>query len=182
MIPHMVAFLAAARGVALPALDPPLNVRLPPPRDAERAGRNVLGNRGSGADVGTLPDAHRRDQLRVAADECFVFDDRFMLLPAVVVAGNGPGPDIDAGADGRVAQICQMVDLRPLPQRRLLEFHEVTDLGFRADVAGGSQMGKRPNRRAICNARTNEHAEVVDRHFVGQFRVGNAHIPVDFAG
>ena len=62
------------------ALDPSLDVRLPAARNAQRAGRDVLRNRRAGADVGALADADRRNQLRVAADEGAVLDDRLVLL------------------------------------------------------------------------------------------------------
>ena len=47
--------------------------------DRERAGGHVLANGRPAADVGACADRHRRDELRVAADEGAVLDDRRVL-------------------------------------------------------------------------------------------------------
>ena len=80
MIPHMSQSLARAffRSRLLPTHPSMFVCRAS--RDAERAGRHVLCDRRAGRDVGALADAHRRNQLRVAADERAVLDDRRMLL------------------------------------------------------------------------------------------------------
>ena len=43
-------------------------------------------------------------------------------------------------------------------------------------------MRKRSDRRAFCNPRTNDQAEVVDRHAIGNFRVADANVRLDLAG
>ena len=61
-------------------LDPAVLVDLLAARDAERAGGDVFDDRRSGRDVGALADADGRDELRVAADERAVLDDRLVLV------------------------------------------------------------------------------------------------------
>ena len=80
-----------------------------------------------------MPTRHRRDQLRVAADERAVLDDRLVLVHAVVVAGDRAGADVDVCADRRVAEVGQVIDLRPGAERGLLQLDEVADLGAFAD-------------------------------------------------
>ena len=65
--------------LALCAGDPAGFVHLLAARDRERVLRHVVGDRGSGGDVGVLADSHRRDQLAVGADECAVLDDRRVI-------------------------------------------------------------------------------------------------------
>ena len=85
------------------------------------------------------------------------------LCLAVVVAGDRAGPDVDVGADRRVAEVGQVIRLRPGAQRRLLQLDEVADLAPLANHGFRPQMSERPDRRPICNPRTNDEAEVVDR-------------------
>src|SRR5262245_42111330 len=74
--------------------------------------RHVLRNRRTGSHVSALANHDGRDELRVAADKHAVFDDRLMLLHAVVIARDGAGADVHVRADRRVAQIREMVRLR----------------------------------------------------------------------
>src|SRR6266851_2852026 len=83
--------------------DPPVDVALLPRADRKRAAGDVLANRRPAADIRALADRHRRDQLRVAADERAVLNGRLVLVDAVVVARNRAGADVhllaDAGVD-----------------------------------------------------------------------------------
>src|SRR2546426_325294 len=185
MIPHIAVFLGlrlvlAASG--FPALDPPVHVRLAPPRDAQRPVRNVLRNRRAGGHVGPLADTHGRNQLRVAADERPVFDDRRVLLRPVVVAGYGSGADIHPLADGGIAEVGEVVGLRPRAHRGLLQLHEIADLCSLAHHGLRSQVRERPDRRPLCNTRTDDEAEVEDHGSVSDFGPDDADIAVDFAG
>ena len=95
MIPHMVnpTAVPSSPPTLLPCAQP-VDVPLLAARDRQRAGGHVLGDRRAGGDVGACADRHRRDQLRVAADERAVLDDGRMLLHAVVVAGNRAAPTL----------------------------------------------------------------------------------------
>ena len=81
---------------------------------------------------------------------------------AVVVAGDGAGADVHLRADRRVAEVGQMIGLRARAQRRLLQLHEISDLCAFAHHRLRPQMRKRADRRALCNTRTDDEAEVVD--------------------
>src|SRR6266496_3191591 len=61
--------------------------------ERERPGRHVLPDRRARADRGAAADCHRCDELGIGADVHVVFDDRAMLVRAVVVAGDRPGAD-----------------------------------------------------------------------------------------
>ena len=101
----------------------------------------------------------------VAADERAILDDRLVFLRPVVVAGDRARADVHVGTDCRVAEVREMIGLRARPERGLLQLHEISDLCALADDCFRPQMRKRPDRRALCNPRTNDQAEVVDgRH------------------
>ena len=118
-------------------------------RDRQRLRRDVLGDRRSGGDVGVLADAHRRDQLAVAADERAVLDDRLMLVHAVVVAGDRAGADVDLLADRRVAEI-RRGDW-PSTRARALVFFSSTKLPTCAS-SPTSRLGPEVRERADSGA------------------------------
>ena len=64
-----------------------------------------------------------------------------MLVDAVVVAGDGAGADVDAGADDGVAEVGEVVGLGAFAERGFLGFDEVADVGAFADVALGAEVG-----------------------------------------
>src|SRR5687767_14438094 len=150
MIPHIrdsPTRLSVTRSTflryGLLAFHPALDVVLTGARDAQCAVGHVLRDRGSSGHVGALAHAHGSDELRVAADERPVLDDRLVLLLAVVVAGDGPRADVDVIADGGVAEIRQVIHLRSGAERRLLQFDEVADLGALAHCRRRPEMGER---------------------------------------
>src|SRR5215813_11252816 len=125
MIPHMVssqlpAYQRSAAFLFL-GLDPAVEVPLLARADRQRAGRNVLADRGAAADVCALADRDRRHQLRVAADERAVLDRRLVFLLAVVVARDRAGADVHLRADRRVAEIREMPGLRAGAEHGLLQ-------------------------------------------------------------
>ena len=71
-----------------------------------------------------------------------------MLLLAVVVAGDGAGADVDLLADRRVAEIGEVVGLRPAAERRLLQLDEVADVRVLADVRVRPEVRERARLRA----------------------------------
>src|SRR4029450_11228555 len=102
----------------------------------------VLRDRAARADVGPFPHRHRRHQGGVAPDEGPGLDPRGVLGRPVVVAGDGPGPDVDGGTHRRVADVGEVRHLGALAQPGLLELDEVADLGPGADVALGPDVGE----------------------------------------
>src|SRR5262245_59419731 len=99
MIPHMTRCSLSPQPLTpnlqrlllalLLLIDPPVDVPLLAGADGQRPLGHVFTDRRPAADVGPLPDTHRRHQLRVAADERPIFDDRRVFADAVVVARNG---------------------------------------------------------------------------------------------
>src|SRR6185503_726812 len=99
----------------------------------QRARGHVLGDGAAGGDVRALADRDGRDQRGVAADERARFDPRGVLVGAVVVAGDGPGPDVHPRTYGRVADVGKVRRLGPVAEGRLLQLDEIADLGFGPD-------------------------------------------------
>ena len=67
-----------------------------------------------------------------------------VFVRAVVVANDGAGTDIDVAANGRIADVCQMVDLAAFVDGRFFDFDEVADF----DVIVQSRAGSHPRERA----------------------------------
>src|SRR6185436_14847098 len=145
MIPHMTLCV-----LFLP-IDPASDVRLPAARDTERTWRDVFRDRRASGDVGALADPHGGNELRVAADEGVLVDDRLVLRLAVVVAGDRACSDVDVGADGGISEVRQMTRLRFGPERRLLQFDKVAYLGALADERSWAKVGKRADTGSLCN-------------------------------
>ena len=89
----------------------PVHAHLLRTRQRQLVVRRVLADHRTGADRGTVADRDRRDQRGVRTDEGTVADHGPVLVGAVVVAGDGAGTDVDAGADLGVADVAQVVDL-----------------------------------------------------------------------
>ena len=67
----------------------------------QRAGWHVAGDDRAGAGVGAVADLDRRDEHRVRPDARVGADLRAVLVPAVVVGGDGAGADVGARARSR---------------------------------------------------------------------------------
>ena len=65
------------------------------------------------------------------------------FVRAVVVARDRAGADVDVLADGRVAEVGEMIRLRPAAERRLLQLDEVADVRAFADVRSRPQVRER---------------------------------------
>ena len=174
----------ASGGAAFLRSDPALDVRLAAARDAERAGRHVLGDRRARR-------RRRRPCRRVTgAISCVSLPMNapssmtvWCFFCAVVVAGDRAGADVDVGADRRVAEVRQVIRLRARrPASSSSAPRSCRPSRPRPTTRLGPQMSKRADRRPICNPRTNDEAEVVDRHAVANLRVGDADVRLDFAG
>src|SRR3990172_4305932 len=169
-MPHMasVPFSTSCEASSHVESRPPL---LDAPRRAahgERAGRDVLGDRRAPADVRALADDERRHERRVGADEGAVADPRLVLGPAVVVAGDRAGADVDVLAHGRVAEVREVVRLGAAPDPRLLRLHEVADLRLLPDVAPGPQVTEGPERRIVLHHRLADDAVRLERDAVAE--------------
>src|SRR5258708_32970385 len=131
-MPHM--------GLALlPGWFPGRNRYLLGARHSQLPGRRVLADRRAGADIGTARDAQRRDQRRVRADEALIFDHGAVLVGPAVVAGDGPGADVDPRADLGIADVGEMVRLRARADPARLPFDAIDDLHVLGEARARAQ-------------------------------------------
>ena len=106
-----------------------------------------------------------------------------VLLLAVVVAGDGAGADVGFRADRRIAEIRQVIRLRALAHRGLLELDEVADVRILADAripAGCARTGRRTRRASTVESVTTVWFLTHTRSPIG--RVDDPRAGVDFAG
>src|ERR1035437_2290366 len=181
MIPHIAFNFSLLTFAFCLLLDPALDVPLLARADRERAGGHVHADRGAAADIRTLADRHRRDELRIAADEGIVFDYRRVLLHAVVVARDRAGADVHTCADRGVAEIRQVHRLRSGPEHGLLQLDEIADARLLADVRFVSEMRERPDARAVRDRGVGDDAVVEHRHAIADPRVDDADAAVNLA-
>src|SRR5258706_1981647 len=154
---------------------------------SQLACRSVLGERGSGAERRPAPDPHRRDKLRVRADENIVLDDGAVLVRPVVVAHDRAGTDVDVAADVAVADVGEVIGFGTRAYAARLHLHEVADVHSRgesrararADARIGTnaavradvrvlQVAKRFDARARCDRHVFQHTVRADRHAVAE--------------
>ena len=90
------------------AVVPALKIGLAGTRNAQRTGRNVLGDSRTGSRKRTVTQLDRRNEVGVAADEAIVTDLGAVLVIAVVVDNDRAAAEVDALTDGRVADIGQV--------------------------------------------------------------------------
>src|SRR3954454_8826904 len=93
------------RSSRLPALRIIRDVRLPRAGDAERVGRDVLGDDATRSRVGAIPDFHGGHEGRVDGGLHVGSDRRAVLVLPVVVGGDVAGADVRVLADVGVADV-----------------------------------------------------------------------------
>src|SRR5205823_7925201 len=87
------------------------------------------------------------DELRVAPDLHARPDLRVVLREPVVVAGDRPGTDVGLRPDLAVAEVSEMVRLRPRAEHRLLGLDEVPEVHALGKASAGPQACERPDHR-----------------------------------
>src|SRR5690606_26283829 len=122
-------------------------------------------------DRGTGTDLDGRDQARVRADERVVADDGAMLVRAVVVACDRAGADIDAFADGGIADVAQMIDLAAVGNPALLRLDEVADLDLARELGTRAHPRKRPDLAAFAGRDVLQHAVRVHDRAIAERRI-----------
>src|SRR5262245_35103125 len=121
-IPHMPsAFLLGCGRAGSTPRGPPLLRHLRASLDGERIRRHILRDHRARADVGALADGQRGHHADVGSDERPVPDLGLGLREAVVVARDRAGADVHAVADGRIADVRQVVGLAAPSNARLLD-------------------------------------------------------------
>ena len=105
---------------------PALDVALAGPADRQGSLGDVPSDDAGGGDVRAASDPDRGHQAAVAADEDTVPDGGPVLGPAVVVAGDGAGTDVDVASHVAVEHAGGVVDVTARPDPTVL------DLGMRS--------------------------------------------------
>ena len=112
-------FVLLVRGAA--AVVPALKIGLAGTCNAQRTGRNILGDSRTGSRKRTVAQLDRRNEVGIAADEAVVTDLGAVLVIAVVVDNDRAAAEVDALADGRVADIGQVRNLGAVADGGLLQ-------------------------------------------------------------
>src|SRR5712664_1809377 len=151
---------------------PPGFVDLAAAGNSQSIRRHVFSNCRTCGDVCAVPDAHGRHQRGVAADEDFVPDRRWMLVEAVVIAGDRARADVALGSDLRVAQVREVHGLRAFADDAFLEFHKIADAhtGFQVTVL--PQSREWADDDAVVEAALRHHAMRLDGHVVAEDCIG----------
>src|SRR5690606_34409962 len=120
--------------------------------------RHILGNSRPCSHRCTLAEGYGRHQSRIGTDKGAIANDRFVLIDTIIVTGDGARADIDVGAQFRITDIAQVVDLTALAHLGVLGFNEVTHFGglcqnrARTDSGEGSYMSLWANDRILDDA------------------------------
>src|SRR5204863_1093713 len=137
-----VSRLTAASLSCSIALDVPLSWS----GNAERVGRDVVGDHRAGSGPRPISDRHGRDEHSVAGRADVTPDGGALLPGPIVVGGDVACTDIGAGANLRVADVGEMGDLGILAERGVLDLDERPGLGAGADVGPRPQVAERADR------------------------------------
>ena len=110
-----------------------------------------------------------------------------MLCHAVVIADDGAGAEIAAGAEPRVADIGKMIDLGAGLDHRLLDLDEIADVYVLAEPRPRPQPPIRSDQGALAHVRAVEvgeradHRVVFDRDARTEHHVGlDRHVAAEF--
>ena len=110
------------------------------------------------------PAAHgdRGDELGVRADENIVFDDRAVLVRAVVVARDRARADVHVAPDRRIADVGQVVGLRPRRDVARLHLDEIADVNVFRETRAGPYARVRADAAALADRRVFHVTERLD--------------------
>ena len=89
-----------------------------------------------------------------------------MLLKTIVIAGYRARSDVRFGANLRVAEICQVWNLRTLANDRLLYLHKVSGPRAILKVRAEAQPGKWTDHSVVIQAALYGDAMRFDKHVV----------------
>src|SRR4029079_1118555 len=119
---------------------------------AERVGGNVAGDHGAGSGPRPISDRYGGDEDSVAG-RADITTDRGALLPlSIVVGGDVDCTDVRFLAALRVADVGEVRDLGPRPDRRVLDLDERPRLGVGADVGPRAQAAEGPDLGSPADA------------------------------
>ncbi len=117
----------------------------------QRIGRDVLRNHGPRSDIGAITDLDRRHQGAIRADERMRANLRARFGEAVVIARNRSRADIRPGADARISNVAQMVNLGAGADIRGLHLDEIADVHVVREAGAGAQPGEGADRRILAD-------------------------------
>ena len=137
--------------------------------EGQRIGRHILCETRCRADVRAFADSNWCDQDTVAAYEYSVFNDRLVLLLAVVVARDRACAHVDVLADFGVSQISQVIGLRSFAEASFFHFYKISHVRAFADIAARAQMAVRTKRSARPYAGVFQDATRLNQGFVSDF-------------
>src|SRR5690606_17337954 len=112
--------------------------------------------------VGALADSHRGNERIVRADEGIVADHGLRLVHAVIVAGDGTGPDIDPGADLGVAEVTEVAGFRARADLGFLHLDEIAQMDIRPQFGAATDAGEGSDAGALPDSDVLDVAEGAD--------------------
>ena len=125
--------------------------------------------------IAPAPDPHRRHQRRIGANESAGSDSGPVLGEPVVIAGDRAGADICPSAHLGVAEIGQVIGLRPRAQLGRLQLHEIADMGGRSDHGSRPYARERPDQAVLAHRASFQVAECADRRSTRNRDAGTEH-------
>ena len=166
-----VAESVASFGGLLAGADPARFCDLTVTAQGQCAGRDIFCDAGCGSYVGCFSNGDWGDQGGVGTDKGAVADGGGVLLFSVVVASDGSGANVDVGAEGGISEVGEVVGLGAAPDFGVFGLHEVADVGLRADLASGAQMGEGAQLRVVPDGCVRDDAVGANEHVVPKLGV-----------
>lgn len=104
-----------------------------------------------------------------------------MLVDAVIIAGDGPGPDVDSLSHLRVPDIGEVIDLGSGPDDGVLDLDKVSDVGRLMDLGSGTEVREGTEDRPVPHPGPGQKAKPTDLDLVSDLAVDDPGIGPDHA-
>lgn len=173
---YLTAVLLAFLLLFIPAFDLGLTRAAKP----ERSCRDIFRDDRAGTDKGIAPHRNRRNEHDIASHERAIAHGGGPLLLAVVVARDRACSDVDVFTKRRIPDVGKMRNLRPLPDRGLLDLDVRARLRTNAHMRFGAQIGTRTARNIIIDARF-KRDRLFERAAIPHNRIDQARMRADDA-
>lgn len=111
--------------------------------------RDVARHGSACGDGRAFRDRHRRHQLGIGADKHIVANDGFVLVRAIIVAGDGARADVNVIADFRVAEVGQVTRFRAFTQTRFFISTKLPTCAPSRSSAPGRRRANGPMVQAV---------------------------------
>ncbi len=119
---------------------------------SQRVSRNGIGDGGSSGHVSAFANPHWRHQSGITADEGAFFNDGYVLIYAIVVAGDGSCADVDSRANLGVAKIGEMVGFGAASEPGFFCFDKIAHVRALTNFTSRTNVRVRPELRSGGNA------------------------------